>query len=1016
MAAANPFRALNPFGRGERLFGRDGDLTLFLDRLLTRRTTLLFAASGAGKTSFLNAPVVSDLEDRFFVTIHSQWSAGNPLNALMESVEGAWLASPWSANQPLPARPDSLAALYRMLAPEQPWTGCVLILDQFEEVFQQHSETRALADLVNAIAALIAMKTPEVRVVISMREEFLGELSIFDNKVPDLFNNYYRLKYPNRRQAKGIILSTVEAVDVKGGRDLDPLMEDLVTAARPSAMIRGELLRDSVPPPFLQIACKGLWDGAPPEPGGSFPAAYQAGDAYRELNRYCERVLSRLSRQQKDDLAEALGFLITRRGAKVAYDVSALAHHSEIAESRLRDVLDRLSAPDVKLFRRSQAADGATWYELYHDMYSPFLTSWTTEHQKQQRAERHRRLIGAAALLVIVAGGALLWASWKTNRLQHRLAEARIDQINTPVEQYRLRFDPHTDRVMDVTFSPDGTQAASVAFDGKVKVWRVAEAYAVRTFSGNGGLHAVAFRPGSAGQVAYGGADADVTVRDTASAKVTENWKFGKAVYALAFDASGRRVACAGDGNQLKVWDLEDHPTQVFNWPNAVNSVVFLKDGRQLVLGDFGGRVAVLDTSDGSSKVLRTHELSVLGVAVSPDEKWVASGSRDMTIGLDSRETGETKTLKGHTAAVRAVSFSPDGKLLASAGVDGTVRLWDVKTGAQVATLLGHFGTVYAVAFDPKGGTLVTSGQDSTIRLWSVAERRQIGTLSGDWVRPSYVQFSGDLSRVVLAGTGEGSQVWNGGALQFTRRDAEAAALSRDGRTLAMGTSDGSVWLGVDRMDHPSLVTRMSAPVRRLVFSADGNTIAMLDDQERIRIADLKPDDTGRPKTSDLQSRTGSVQFLAMSDNGASIAVAGSGGLTILDRVTGAARVVNTTNAVRGIAYNVFGELMILYADGSVEMLAGGRPRTIRLRDAAPLSSVAAASEDGKSFAFADDKGEVRVWRTATAEPVSIQVGTQLLRLEFARDASRLGTIDLYGNVRVYRVGEPASGSSGGSW
>ena len=33
-----------------------------------------------------------------------------------------------------------------------------------------------------------------------MREEFLGELSVFDNRVPDLFNNYYRLKNPNRRQ------------------------------------------------------------------------------------------------------------------------------------------------------------------------------------------------------------------------------------------------------------------------------------------------------------------------------------------------------------------------------------------------------------------------------------------------------------------------------------------------------------------------------------------------------------------------------------------------------------------------------------------------------------------------------------------------------------------------------------------------------------------------------------------------------------------------------------------------
>jgi hypothetical protein len=70
----NPFRALSPFEREDRdvLFGRDGDLTLLLDRLMSRRATLFFAGSGVGKTSFLNAKLVPEVEDCYFVCKHSQ--------------------------------------------------------------------------------------------------------------------------------------------------------------------------------------------------------------------------------------------------------------------------------------------------------------------------------------------------------------------------------------------------------------------------------------------------------------------------------------------------------------------------------------------------------------------------------------------------------------------------------------------------------------------------------------------------------------------------------------------------------------------------------------------------------------------------------------------------------------------------------------------------------------------------------------------------------------------------------
>src|SRR6266852_4114500 len=88
--AVNPFKGLAPYEPGEQLFGRDADLLLMKDRIFRARTTLLFAGSGVGKTSFFQAKFIPELERRyrqeFLVRYHNEWSGKDPLVALKESL------------------------------------------------------------------------------------------------------------------------------------------------------------------------------------------------------------------------------------------------------------------------------------------------------------------------------------------------------------------------------------------------------------------------------------------------------------------------------------------------------------------------------------------------------------------------------------------------------------------------------------------------------------------------------------------------------------------------------------------------------------------------------------------------------------------------------------------------------------------------------------------------------------------------------------------------------------------
>jgi len=126
--------------------------------------------------------------------------------------------------------------------------------------------------------------------------------------------------------------------------------------------------------------------------------------------------------------------------------------------------------------------------------------------------------------------------------------------------------------------------------------------------------------------------------------------------------------------------------------------------------------------------------------------------SDDATVRLWNGRTGEeVAVLHGHDGSVLSAEFSREGRRLVTASDDTTARIWDFETRQAVAVLRGHSGSVLTAAFSREGRRVVTGSSDKTVRIWDVGTGAEIALLQGHAGSVMSAAFGPDGRKVATA-------------------------------------------------------------------------------------------------------------------------------------------------------------------------------------------------------------------------------------------------------------------------
>jgi len=372
--------------------GRDREIHEVASRIAVTRAFVLYGRSGLGKTSLLCAGVFPLLREDGFLPVYIR-----TLEAPLKELEAA-LHDPLRAPMDPPTlEGESLESLLQRAGGRR---TPVLVFDQFEEFFTRFAlrtdgylkKRRDRTDFVNRICALVTNLERDVRIVFSLREDYLHTLDAFQRKLPDLFGHAYRLLPLTAAGAREAIIR--------------PLLRDQVVFQERWATELVNLLAEfDFDSARLQVACAELYRHALAKAQVGEKPELVASDLGQILDsgvaglhsifkKYLQAALEKIPGSRHLLARALLDMLFSAKGTKYALSARTMVKYQF---GNARETCAVLRGLWKQKILRRQRREGGVWYELRHECLVEPIEEWLDEDEDFANYRLVRDIIRANA-------------------------------------------------------------------------------------------------------------------------------------------------------------------------------------------------------------------------------------------------------------------------------------------------------------------------------------------------------------------------------------------------------------------------------------------------------------------------------------------------------------------------------------------------------------------------------------------------------------------------------------------
>ncbi|NUQ24867.1 MAG: SUMF1/EgtB/PvdO family nonheme iron enzyme [Saprospiraceae bacterium] len=372
-----PFKFLDAYTRDDRdiFFGREEEVEALYQMAFQTDLLLVYGASGTGKTSLIMCGLAGRFKPYEWLALFIR--RGNNINeSLQKALDEArgnagalrsgrldWLDEPEPVETaPLSHISRQLNALY-----QQHFKPLYLIFDQFEELYILGSREEQLA-FIDMVRDMLQQEHP-VKIVISIREEYLGYLYDFERKVPELMRKKLRVEPMNLEKVSAVIESVGRLPN--GNARLLP-GEEKAVAEGIFEKIKGRDNTRTIELPYLQVFLDKLYLQISGDQSRQADAVFsmaelqKTGDIGDVLRNFLdEQVLQTAGNMNvpPDDIWKILSPFVTLEGTKEPLS-------SAMLQERLPDATPGLIGNCLQAFQHSRILrfdEKEQRYEIAHD-------------------------------------------------------------------------------------------------------------------------------------------------------------------------------------------------------------------------------------------------------------------------------------------------------------------------------------------------------------------------------------------------------------------------------------------------------------------------------------------------------------------------------------------------------------------------------------------------------------------------------------------------------------------------